>query len=293
MRDPFDAKLKNRESWFRIVLVLALAGVLVWRLAIADFSGMTFSFSELLSLLLALFSVAMSADIYFKATETSNVFYDNTYRFTKDISEIIGRMEAGFGERLKHLDEGYAGIRDSIARTPDEQKAAKKEIEVEKEAAKKIEKERESLLQQLADRAHLEAAEREKFFERFQATDRALKEARQDIAALKQRLAADLAASDHSPLRNTTRRRYAVTQYLSQPARLASLGLKPGQDSPEALREAFFNASAGWARQALKDMQLLGYVKAERQLTDRGVVWVQRVLSKEWQRVVTNDGKAA
>ena len=39
-----------------------------------------------------------------KATDTSNNFYDNSYKFTKEISEILGRIEAGFGEKLKHID---------------------------------------------------------------------------------------------------------------------------------------------------------------------------------------------
>jgi len=72
---------------------------------------MTMDTSTLLSLLLALFSVALSALFYFKATDTSNAFYDNTYKFTKEIAELLVKIESGFGEKLRHLDEGYKNTR--------------------------------------------------------------------------------------------------------------------------------------------------------------------------------------
>lgn len=89
-------EIATRNNWLRIVLALGFSGVLIYRLATAPFSiDLTgFNFNDLLALLLALFSIGLSVAFYFKATETSNEFYDNTYRFTKDISEILGRIEA-------------------------------------------------------------------------------------------------------------------------------------------------------------------------------------------------------
>jgi len=49
----------------------------------------------------------MSFAFYFQASQTSNTFYDNTYKFTKDTSEVLGRMEGMFGEKLSHLNDNY------------------------------------------------------------------------------------------------------------------------------------------------------------------------------------------
>lgn len=95
-------------AWTKDVLLVLFALALIWRVVIAKIDLKGFSFNDLLSLLLAVFSVALSVAFYFKANETSNQFYDNTYKFTKEMSELLGRIESGFGERLRHLDEGYS-----------------------------------------------------------------------------------------------------------------------------------------------------------------------------------------
>ena len=98
------------------LIAIIFSAVIVWKIAntpwVIDFSK--FDFTALLSLILAIFSIVLSVLFYFKATDTSNQFYDNTYKFTKQISEILGRIEAGFGERLRHLDESYTGMRDKF-----------------------------------------------------------------------------------------------------------------------------------------------------------------------------------
>ncbi len=70
--------------WLKIFVVLVITlsfGYQIWR---ADFSQafVGFAFSDLLAMLLAMFAIALSVLFYFKATETANVFYNNTYRFT-------------------------------------------------------------------------------------------------------------------------------------------------------------------------------------------------------------------
>ena len=71
-----------------------------------------------LSIALALFSVGLSAIFYFKATDTSNKFYDNSYRYTKDVAQLLVKIESGFGERLKKLDEGYLSMKEEIQKMP-------------------------------------------------------------------------------------------------------------------------------------------------------------------------------
>lgn len=119
-----------------------------------------FGFTDLLSMLLAFFAIALSVVFYFKATDTSNRFYDNSYTFTKDVSEILGRMEAGFGEKLKHLDEGYSGIRDKFDSLPFDSVKANEEVERENKEIKAKEAEQHQMLENLAKKAKLVESEK-------------------------------------------------------------------------------------------------------------------------------------
>lgn len=166
--EDLKVKIQNRESWFKIAIVVILFGLIAYKIAISDlnFDFSKFEFSDLLSLILAIFSISLSVAFYFKATDTSNKFYDNTYKFTKEISEILGRIEAGFGERLRHLDEGYTGLREKFNGNSVEDKtevieAAKKEIEEEKRKIEKEVEEKNEILSSLMKRAKLNDQEKE------------------------------------------------------------------------------------------------------------------------------------
>ncbi|MGP9492587.1 hypothetical protein [Psychrobacter sp. AOP7-B1-24] len=163
----FSEEIKNRESWAKIVIAIILTALVSYKIAIADinldFSNFNFSFTDLLSLILAIFAISMSVAFYFKATDTSNKFYDNTFKFTKDISEILGRIEAGFGARLKNLDEGYSGLRDRFengSSNSEELDSNKIELEKEKEKLKQEVSEKDDILSDLMSKAELNENER-------------------------------------------------------------------------------------------------------------------------------------
>jgi predicted RNase H-like nuclease (RuvC/YqgF family) len=124
----------------------------------------------------------LSVAFYFKATDTSNKFYDNTYKFTKEISEILGRIEAGFGERLRHLDEGYSGLVDkfdgnSVQDKTDDIEAAKLELEEEKKKIEKEVEEKDQILETLLKKAKVNDTEKAKILSE-------LKEKEQEISSL-------------------------------------------------------------------------------------------------------------
>jgi hypothetical protein len=174
-----------RISLIRDVLIVAIAILLAWKLLNAnitlDLSG--FSFNDLLALLLALFSVWLSVSFYLKASDTSNEFYNNTYRFTKEISELLGRIEEGFGEQLRHLDEGYAGIRDRVERWQDYVSApTSSEIQHEKEEVRQKEENYKRLVDQLAARAQFTESERESIKEQLNAANQGLANAKLALA---------------------------------------------------------------------------------------------------------------
>jgi uncharacterized membrane protein (DUF373 family) len=166
-QESWRYKIKNRESIAKIAIGLILFALIAYKLAISNinFDFSNFNFSDLLSLTLAIFAIALSVAFYFKATDTSNKFYDNTFKFTKDISEILGRIEAGFGERLKHLDEGYSGLRDKfdggVQVSAEEIESTKKELEEEKIKLKKERTEKDEILSTLMKKAKLSENEKQ------------------------------------------------------------------------------------------------------------------------------------
>ena len=65
-------------------------------------SGFSFSLESILSTLLAFFSIFISIFFYFKADETSTNFYDSSYKFMKDISVTLGKIEERFVDRISN-----------------------------------------------------------------------------------------------------------------------------------------------------------------------------------------------
>lgn len=168
------ASLTNVALRLSLIILFAVAA---WRLAWSDFrlDLSKFDFSDLLAMILALFAMAMSVAFYFKSTDSSNQFYDSIYNFTQKTSEILGRIEERFGERLKHLDEGYGRIQsqfDGISRSPGEIEKKVKETEgkeeKEKEKLEETNRAMQQLMETLAERAKLEHQEKEEFYARLQ-----------------------------------------------------------------------------------------------------------------------------
>lgn len=170
-------------------VIILITTVLAYRI-VATPCSLQFDFPAFLSLLLAIFSVALAALFYFKATETSNAFYDNTYKFTRDIAQLLVKIESGFGEKLRHLDEAYRGMQDRFDQLPGriQAKEAKKELKEEEKELQKIVQEKESLIESLVTKAQLQGEEREQFLEKLHSQDEALQEAKQEIRFLQRRV---------------------------------------------------------------------------------------------------------
>lgn len=266
----------------RDVLVVGFVLLLGWKLLNAsiqlDLGG--FNFSDLLALLLALFAIGLSALFYFKATDASNKFYDNTYKFTKDISEILGRMEAGFGERLRHLDEGYTGLRDTFNRIPADSRHTEQRIEEEEAEAEEIARERQRLLVALAERAHLHDAERQEFFEKLEAKDRELLQVRRELATLRRALVTDDQPNSTVAEESDERIRRRVHRHINsrvlrslKPAEVLEASDQDVVDRFEEIKEAF-------AKPFLSDLRRLGYADASARLTPEGIRAIKELAAK-------------
>lgn len=122
------------------------------------------SATDLVALILAVFSVGLSAAFYFAATNSSSKFYDNMHKFTKDTSVILGQLT----ERLNSVDKGQAEVKTRFDKLygngnlPDtESESDNKEKEKEKE--KKVTQSREDLkgvIESLLDKHKIDDKER-------------------------------------------------------------------------------------------------------------------------------------
>lgn len=190
---------ENKGLWFsgfltlgnlKDILIIALISVVTWKLIHSDITInlQSFSFTDLLSVLLAFFAIALSAAFYFKANDSSNLFYDNSYKFTKDMSEILGRIEAGFGEKLKNIDEGYNGLRVKFDNIPFDIKAAKEEEKKEEEHIKNQESQREKMILDLIEKARVADDEKELLLSELKSNSSELDNSRSELRKLQRRI---------------------------------------------------------------------------------------------------------
>lgn len=244
-------------------------------------------FPTLLSLLLAFFSVALSALFYFKATETSNSFYDNTHKFTRDIAQLLAKMESGFGEKLRHLDEGYSSMRDYLQKSGTSNQSssnmkseqAKQKIEEEEEQVSKTISERNKLIEELLERAHLDATEKERFVESLKSKEKELEETKSEINRLKNQIRRDklMSRTDKNLLVDPGFREYVAENIVR---RLGKSTVIDG--GPRALSEQFRGIADNLQKGFLADLESSGLIDSELDLTRSGFRYLKALANEIW-----------
>lgn len=121
-----------------------------------------FTTESILSTLLAFFSIFISVFFYFKADETSSKFYDSSYKFMKDISVTLGKIEERFGEKLNSLS-------DKVSHLDRESKAATEEIEDKQE-------DKDRIINELMEKANLSEAERSEYKKMLESKDQEIEQ---------------------------------------------------------------------------------------------------------------------
>lgn len=152
-------KSKNKINIYKVILLIAgCVAMLVMVIALCViFYKNDFSFESLLSLLLAFFSIFISIFFYFKADETSNRFYETSYDFMKDVSVTLGKIEERFGEKLNNLN-------DKVSHLSYEKIEKKEELQT-------VEDEKQKVINELIDKAKLDASEKEAYLAKFKAKE--------------------------------------------------------------------------------------------------------------------------
>jgi flagellar biosynthesis GTPase FlhF len=177
-------------DWVKATCTLVAVGVICYKIYLTPIE-LTVDFPTLLSLLLALFSVGLAALFYFKATETSNTFYDNTYNFTKDIAQLLAKIESGFGEKLRNLDEGYSSVRDYIQNSSSSSKdidETKQKIEGEKQEIEKAIEERNKIVRQLLEQSQLQEEEKEAIAQQLAEKEQELEASQKELSRMNKKL---------------------------------------------------------------------------------------------------------
>lgn len=170
----------------RDLSVVALIIVVGTRFATADFNIdlKDFSFTDLVSLFLAVSSVALSALFYFKADESSRTFYTHTYKFTKEVSEMLGRIDSGFGEKLANIGRGYTDLSQKFDRFSYEpglagaraEKTETKKAEIEEQEAR-----RQDIIENLMQRASVAGEEKAELLARLSALSTELEQSKLEL----------------------------------------------------------------------------------------------------------------
>lgn len=94
--------------------------------------------ATIVSIVLALFSIIISMIFYFKASETSNKFYNNSFHFMKEQSVLLGRIEERFGEKLGNVERILINAQGIGSSTEQINQKLKKEIEEKNELNRKL-----------------------------------------------------------------------------------------------------------------------------------------------------------
>lgn len=232
----------------------------------------TFSFNDFLALVLALFSVALSVAFYFKATEASNQFYDNTYKFTKEMSEILGRIEAGFGERLRHLDEGYSGMRERLDKLPYQQSATLADVKKEEEEIKRKEAEQKALIENLAQKAKLAQHEKQALFSTLAQKSDELEQARAELRQMQESRRRTSEDSSHA--------RAVIGYVASKLRRMIPNDLSPEGLTSSRVQKLFTDNQSELAEAAIEDLKKLDLLDSEGRLSREGNILLRIELKR-------------
>lgn len=269
--------IKERESWLKIAVIaffsLVIGIPLFWNLITGkltfDFGNL--NFESLLTVIISFFAILLSVLFYFKATESSNHFYNNSYTFTKDISETLRGIEAGFGEKLKNIDKGYEDFRRSFENymSPTEKVEIKKEVEEEKKKMKEIISEKDNLISELEVKSNLSKQELNKYLKQIKEKELELREKNEQIHLIKSQLI------ENDDININKNQYYTLRKYLK-------LKFFPNIDnsilsSSLMTRRYFRKLSEDFNPKFLQDMRNVGFIDERNELNKKGLDFIRQI----------------
>jgi hypothetical protein len=275
-----DNRIAETNNWFKIVIISIITGVMLYKIVITPINLSSFEFSDLLSLVLALFAIVLSVLFYLKATDTSNNFYDNTYHFTQDMSIMLGRIEAGFGERLRHLDEGYSGLVNKFERFPNDKSGTEEKIEKNEKEIEKVAKEKEEIIQDLLQKTQLQAQEKEMYSRQLAEKDKELDNTKEELALLRSKLTpANVPNVRFKSPFNTPSGHYFVKDFYNHI--YTKLDVEEVNKSPTSLRQQFKRIKNQISPAWLEVAERIGWVDKNGLLTLEGIKGIMEMIDSQ------------
>jgi len=274
MSDRNERGFSYYQKWIFVVVLCVIFLLIGYKIIFANISITIpdLSFSDLLAIILALFSIAISLAFYFKASDTSNKFYDNTYKFTKDIGEMLGRIEVGFGEKLTYLGELYSSIDNKFDKKPVVDQT-KKEIENRETITAEINRAREQLLNEVLEKAKLETPAKQDFINQLNEKNEALIKTQRELDNLKW----GLKEIENPPKVNW--RQFFIPPSLKQLIRFAlvyPIGEKfIRENSKEDINKKFQEIKKDFSHKALLDYINYGIIDENLNFTENGINYLK------------------
>ncbi len=265
MNTQKDDKIVNRESWAKIILSGIVIITIIYKILnnTINVQISNLDVSDFLSIMLAFFAISLSVLFYFKATETSNTFYNNTYNFTKTIGEVLGRMESGFGEKLKHIE-------DYTSTNFKNQENTKKEIEQEERQLQKAEKEKTKLIEDLANKAKLEKQEKNQFITKLIHKDQEISVLREEIHNLRNKYNSnsllDVDSNTYNKIRNFMNKALTLEDMIKLGGGYKNISLKELND-----------IMLKFPNEYIEIMRHNGIITVDGKITDKGLEFMKRV----------------
>ncbi len=272
-KNPKTVKPNDLGNLFGWIISTILVIVISIKVLISDFdfSQLRFEFTDLLSIIIALFAVWISINFYHKNNETSNKFYNNTYNFTKDISETLGRIEERFGEKLESLKEENRSLSNRVEKYYSTQKPADiaKDEKKEKEIQAKLEqelKEKDKLLNNFAQKYKIAEQDKNQFIE-------TLNKKSEEVAKLENRLKLFEKSNLHINEKYNIPSRivsYTKSQFKNN-VEFRNLFYNLDVIGKDGLKEYFLDYSERMSKGYLRDLEKYEIVDENRGLTDFGL----------------------
>ena len=200
------------------------------------------------------------------------------------------KIESGFGERLKKLDEGYLSMKEEIQKIPaygvkggDDLKVeidkTKKELASEKQELEKIKSDRDSIIKSMIEKSKLIQSEKDEMLSQLTEKESEVSEAQQQVMRLNKRLFAERMNRKELNVKQSEAME-RVDSFSRDVLERNKSGHNLVHQPFTQFREEFREFCHGFPEEYLVDMASLGYLTSDHELTKKGATFLRRLVNE-------------
>ncbi len=172
------------------------------------------------------------------------------------MSTILGRIEAGFGERLKRIDEGYNKLEGYYIKSRPEE-INEQQIQISQQEVKKVEEEKDKIIQGLLQKTKLQTVEKKRIVKSLKIKDEELEKTKRELIVLQEDF--DMSGIESQVLDWFLRHVVDENKILRH------------TKTNSVFRKEFNNISSSLNPNWIEDLKRLGWLNSKEQLTLNGV----------------------